>query len=44
MNRMMCSHPELNQEHFTAEIEMPLTPALDFGCNRHEPKGEGVNG
>ncbi len=38
MNSLLCSHPELIREVRVAEIEMPWTPALDFGCNRHEPK------
>ena len=43
MNSLLCSHPELTREARVAEIEMPWTPALDFGCNRHEPKGESVS-
>ena len=37
-DRVMCSHPALNQESFTKEVEMPWTLNLDFGCNRHEQK------
>ncbi|WP_161780301.1 hypothetical protein [Deinococcus sp. RL] len=36
-NRMLCSHPELVDLRYEA-WEIPWTPALDFGCNRHEAK------